>query len=74
MTVGVHCDENAGDGLVTVGVHCDENAGDGLVTIGVHCDVNAGGPLDTVEIARDSVNIGDVRAAAVTWGLLLPEN
>ena len=56
-----------------VGVHCDENAGDGLVTVGVHCNENAGGPLDTVEIAGDSVNIGDVRAT-VTWGLLLPEN
>ena len=73
VTVGVHCDENAGDGLVTVGVRCDENSGDGLVTVGVHCDKNAGGPLDTVEIAGDSENIADLRAA-VAWGLLLPEN
>ena len=73
VTVGVHCDENAGDGLVTVGVRCDENVGDGLVTVGIHRDENAGGPLDTVEIAGDSVNIADLRAA-VAWGLLLPEN
>ena len=73
VTVGVHCDESARDGLVTVGVHCDESARDGLVTVGVLCDENAGGPLDTVQIAGDSVNISDVRAT-VTWGLFFTEN
>ena len=38
VTVGVHCDESARDGLVIVGVHCDESARDGLVTVGVLCD------------------------------------
>ena len=50
VTIGVHCDENAGDELVTVGVHCDENAGDGLVTVGVRCDENAGDGLVTVGV------------------------